>query len=148
MKNGVITAQKMKFYIKDFFSKCDQVRRSIETRKDPKVWLSLSIASISLRHGLNLSSWNFKLNLTKFLGKFLSEPSSNKTQKFYEKRGNNSCFPRDRNISRRMFLWFQLECCCNSFQMLLRHVLNAATTLFNAAVTLFKCFCNTFQVLL
>ena len=137
MKNGVITAQKMKFSIKDFFSKCDQVRRSIETRKDPKVWLSLSIASISLRHGLNLSSWNFKLNLAKFLGKSLSEPSSNKTQKFYEKRGNSSCFPQDRNISRRMFLWFQLESCCNSFQMLLQHFLNAAATLF-------KCCCNTF----
>ena len=85
-------AQKMKFSIEDFFSKCDQVRRSIETRKDPKVWLSLSIASISLRHGLNLSSWNFKLNLAKFLGKSLSEPSSNQNSKILWKKRQQQLF--------------------------------------------------------
>ena len=29
---GAYTAQKMKFSIKDFFSKCDQIRRSIKLR--------------------------------------------------------------------------------------------------------------------
>ena len=30
-----ITAQKMKFFIKDFFSKCDQIRRKL------RIWLHL-----------------------------------------------------------------------------------------------------------
>ena len=29
LKLGIYTAQKMKFSIKDFFSKCDQIRRNV-----------------------------------------------------------------------------------------------------------------------
>ena len=68
-----VTAQKMKFSITDFFSKCDQIRRKLRiwshllTKSVMENFIFCALCQICIQHLESVLSANFQVNLTKFV---------------------------------------------------------------------------------